>query len=217
MEVADAWAGTFDHTLIPSILDLLLSAWHDITKPTQDELEPRITRRFRNQLRKTRDLVKLAVRIGREVVEDDLATGDEKGRIDIQFTSPQSCREEIYLAFECKKLNVIHNGKRASLATDYVQDGMMRFITGQYAMGLTDGGMIGFVMDGLVDKAIHAVNASIKGRCVALQMPSPYSLSSSSLRPNCQQIKETVHLLSGRNLILHHVFLSAAGDRIAAT
>lgn len=206
---ASAWAGTFDSTLIPSILDLLFSAWHDFVKPAHDELEPHITRRFRNQLRATKNLVKLAVRIGREVVEDDLATGDEKGRIDIQFTSPQSCREDVYLAFECKKLNVIHNGEWASQASDYAKDGIMRFVTGQYADGLTDGGMIGYVMDGRIDKAVQSVSSQIKSRCIELQMPSPCDLRLSSLRPEHQQIKETTHSLIGRDLILHHIFLSA--------
>ena len=205
----DAWIGTFDSALIPNILDLILAAWTKFTKPTSDELEPRITKRFRNQLRRERDIVKLPVRIGREVVEDDLATGEEKGRIDIQFTSPQSCREDVYLAFESKKLNIVHTGEWKSQATEYVKDGMMRFVTGQYATGLTDGGMLGYVMDGKVDKAVQAVNSQIKKQSNTLEMGASGSLGLSSLRPDNELIRETTHFLTDRNFVVHHLFLSA--------
>ncbi|MCA1197922.1 hypothetical protein K9B35_08085 [Sphingomonas sp. R647] len=53
-----------------------------------------------------------------------------------------------YLAYECKRLNVIYSGGRQSLAGPYVTDGMMRFITEQYAEGLEVGCMLGYVLDG---------------------------------------------------------------------
>ena len=46
---------------------------------------------------------------------------------------------ERYLAYECKRLNVIGRSGRSSLATDYMRDGMMQFITNQYAEALPVG------------------------------------------------------------------------------
>lgn len=34
-----------------------------------------------------------------------------------------------YLAYECKRLNVINSGSRSSLATVHLTQGMMRFLT----------------------------------------------------------------------------------------
>ena len=59
-----------------------------------------------------------------------------------------------YLAYECKRLNVIRQGgARRTLAGEYVNEGVMRFVTEQYAEDLPTGCMIGYVMDGDLDFA----------------------------------------------------------------
>lgn len=82
-----------------------------------------------------------------------------KGKIDFAIVLDQE--RERYLAYECKRLNVIHGGTRASLATRYVKDGMMRFLTEQYAQGLPVGCMLGYVMDGDLSFALTQVNSAI--------------------------------------------------------
>lgn len=82
-----------------------------------------------------------------------------KGKIDVAILLDQE--RERYLAYECKRLNVIHGGTRSSLATPYVKDGMMRFLTEQYAAGLPVGCMLGYVMDGDLAFALAQVNAAI--------------------------------------------------------
>ena len=62
-----------------------------------------------------------------------------------------------YLAYECKRLNVKRDGRRRSLATQYVMEGLHRFITEQYAEGLPVGCMLGYVMDGDVPFALANV------------------------------------------------------------
>ena len=69
-----------------------------------------------------------------------------KGKIDMAVLLDRTRRQ--YLAYECKRLNVIRGGKRRSLATQYVMEGLRRFITGQYAEGLPVGCMLGYVLDG---------------------------------------------------------------------
>jgi hypothetical protein len=69
-----------------------------------------------------------------------------KGKIDFAVFFDQE--RERYLAFECKRLNVINCGSRSSLANLYVTQGMMRFLTEQYAEHLPVGCMLGYVMDG---------------------------------------------------------------------
>jgi hypothetical protein len=76
---------------------------------------------------------------------------------------------ETYLPYECKRLNVVHQGRRSSLATPYVKEGLMRFITEQYAEGLPVGCMLGFVMDGDLPFALQQVSAAITAEATALR------------------------------------------------
>jgi len=58
--------------------------------------------------------------------------------------------EDVYLACECKRLNVPYKTKTRPLAHEYVREGLTRFVTGQYAGGLPLAMMIGYVMDAQV-------------------------------------------------------------------
>ncbi|NYG47933.1 hypothetical protein GGD67_005416 [Bradyrhizobium sp. IAR9] len=58
--------------------------------------------------------------------------------------------EDVYLACECKRLNVPYKKKTRALAHEYVRDGLTRFVTGQYSNGLPLAMMIGYVMDAQV-------------------------------------------------------------------
>lgn len=69
-----------------------------------------------------------------------------------------------YLAYECKRLNVKRDGRRRSLATQYVMEGLHRFITEQYAEGLPVGCMLGYVLDGDVPFARAKVIEALKRR-----------------------------------------------------
>jgi hypothetical protein len=57
-----------------------------------------------------------------------------KGKVDLAAILDQDRNR--YLAYECKRLNVIYRGTTRLLAADYVKDGTMRFVTEQYADGL---------------------------------------------------------------------------------
>lgn len=83
-----------------------------------------------------------------------------KGQIDLAVLLDQSCSR--YLAYECKRLNVLFNGKRHSLATRYVNEGVQRFITEQYAEGLPVGCMLGYVLDGDTIFAMARVCAAME-------------------------------------------------------
>jgi hypothetical protein len=83
---------------------------------------------------------------------------------------------EIYLPYECKRLNVIHSGSRSSLATPYVGEGLIRFATEQYAEGLPLGFMLGYVIDGDLSFALKQIHAAIDAQKVPLLLtegPSP--------------------------------------------
>lgn len=82
-----------------------------------------------------------------------------KGQVDLAVLLDQGCTR--YLAYECKRLNVHFSGSRQSLATPYVNEGVKRFITEQYAEGLPVGCMLGYVLDGDTAFALGRVHAAI--------------------------------------------------------
>lgn len=83
-----------------------------------------------------------------------------KGQIDMAVLLDQD--RERYLAYECKRLNVPFTSGLQSLATPYVQEGVIRFITEQYAENLPIGCMLGYVLDGDTELAISRVHAAIE-------------------------------------------------------
>lgn len=86
-------------------------------------------------------------------------TAYSTGRIDMVLLL--DWERERYLAYECKRLNVVRQGRRHSLATLYVTEGVARFVTEQYAESLSVGCMLGYVMDGDVMTAQTKVRAAI--------------------------------------------------------
>jgi hypothetical protein len=82
-----------------------------------------------------------------------------KGKIDLAVLLDKE--RERYIAYECKRLNVVFSGGRSSLATDYVTKGMMRFMTEQYAEGLPMGCMLGYVIDGDIPFAMSQLSNAI--------------------------------------------------------
>ena len=89
-------------------------------------------------------------------------TAYSKGKIDMVLFLDQE--RERYLAYECKRLNVVHNGQRSSLATPYVTEGLIRFVTEQYAEILPVGCMLGYVLDGNVSVAQSKIHAAINAQ-----------------------------------------------------
>ena len=206
----DAWAEVFPEELVPRIIDLVWTTWAAFQKPAADDREVPITRRFKCALKQAKDYARLPVRIERELAEDDPATAQERGRIDLKFSPAGSALEEVYFAFECKRLNATKNGTRRPRAAEYVTEGMLRFVTGQYAAAMRHGGMIGYVLDGDCDRAIHLVSQNIATNRELLRMHASSAFTESSLRRDNPMIRETSHNLGpDRRFRLHHLFLAA--------
>jgi hypothetical protein len=203
------WSDVFPEELVPRILDLVWETWKTFEKPAPDEHEVPITRRFKNDLKQAKDFRRLPVRIEREPAEDDPATGEELGRIDLKFNPAGSAREEVYFAFECKRLYAAIEGTVRAFTAEYVSEGMSRFVTGQYSARIHHGGMIGYVLNGETDQAKKQIEKNVRNQWQKLRMTNPASLGESSLKADIDDIRETVHVLDdGRAFRLHHVFLA---------
>jgi len=195
----------FPDGLVPAIIDLFLEAWDAIPYPAPDMLEEPITRVFYCYLCQHKKRTTLPFSFSVESHEIDRSTGELLGRIDLRIQNGD--QEDVYFAFECKRLNVVVKGKWSSLAGEYVENGMARFVTGQYAKGLDKGGMVGYVMDGQLDDAILAVKEAVEKKRELLKMGKKATLDDSSLRPSVKQVKETKHRQAKRPFLIHHIFL----------
>jgi hypothetical protein len=130
--------------------------------------EDQITRRLVLHLRKDPETRKLgAIHIQLPLLEEQ-QRGDvvTKGYIDMAIVLGEN--PECYVAFECKRLNVVTKGGLSSLAGAYVEHGMLRYVCAQYARDLPLGGMIGYVLDGDTLGAEQRVCAAILTRSAML-------------------------------------------------
>jgi len=204
---ASLWADLFPDHLIPNILGLVVKTWQSFQKPRPLDHEVPISRRFREALRKGKNLHELPFTIWPESPETDPGTGKEMARIDIRFL--HGWREDVYFAFECKRLRIPYESGLQSNTGEYVgANGMMRFITGKYGKGLTSGGMIGYVMDGNLRTAVPSVKKAIDKNRIDLCLVFGTGLTSSSMMPRNKIVKETRHDLATREFAIYHVFLA---------
>ena len=84
------------------------------------------------------------------------------GRTDITFELGSHHR----FIWECKRLH--YKGK--TLYGVYRSEGVMRFISEKYAKGQSHGGMLAFVMDGKIDKAIAGVETHLNAHRTELKI-----------------------------------------------
>ena len=136
-----------------------------------------------------------------------------KGQIDIGVLLDRD--RDRYLAYECKRLNVTNSGTRSSLATPYVTQGMMRFLTEQYAEGLPVGCMLGYVMDSDLPFALQqvsqAIGASKNFRWALIAGPT------AGLAVPCTERFQTGHQRAASPIELRHLLLPFSSGKKVAT
>ncbi|SOB59855.1 conserved protein of unknown function [Pseudodesulfovibrio profundus] len=108
------------------------------------------------------------------------------------------------IIYECKRLGLVSKGKYSSNAGPYVKDGMHRFTVDQKYPSRTGlCGMIGYVMDGNVKKALGAVLGKIKelspqGRLINPYPPTPHRLAH---RFKTEHLVDETHRLKAHHLL----------------
>lgn len=204
----DEWDDLFQNDLIPVVLDHVVATWNRLPDPKPRDLEKDITLNLYCALKKDKDRSRHPFLIRYEDVEVDTELVKETGRKDIVFF-PTAFDEDIYFCLEAKRLNVIVNGVRKSLADEYVKEGMQRFVDGKYARHVHHGGMLGYVLDGDVLRAMKNVRRNIRANHKALRMNPPRDWTPSSARPNDPHAKETEHSRQHdpAKFCIHHQFV----------
>lgn len=90
----------------------------------------------------------------------------------IDFVLTISDDETVYLACECKRLNVPYKTRTRGLVGEYVDDGLMRFVSGQYSNGLPLAMMLGYVMNARVDVARRGLRRAMAVRAQSINLKS---------------------------------------------
>jgi hypothetical protein len=183
-------------------------AWPVCIKPLQSRKgamthEDHITEHLVKALRKTK---KVPGRITYQyVLLDEDANGNVTTPSSIDFVLTVGDDEEVYLAYECKRLNVTYGARVRNYCGPYVDDGLMRFVSGQYAKGLPMATMIGYVMNGNNATARRGLRRVMKLRTATLRLIAEQDRHSTAGLPT--RFMSTHDCGSGHNMRVEHHLL----------
>lgn len=138
-----------------------------------------------------------------QVVTFDEDEPEITGRVDIKFSCGRGI--ETYFPVEAKRLYVTYpKGAKASLVKDYIKDGMMRYVTGQYASKMTEGAMLGYVCDSTIPVAKNALSDGVDKEAGMLRLATSGAWHTSSLAVT-PPVDETCHDLDDRSFTMYHI------------
>jgi len=197
-----------DIIIWPVILSSILQAGATLRKISDAEFENRIT------IRLCRQLVKIPVfRDGPLDIRPQtgiLSFSLDEDKLDGSTDLLVSCGlgHEVYFILEAKRLRVrLPNGRLVAGNNEYVNNGMMRFITGQYAPFMETGAMLGYVFDGETGKARSGIDGYVQKKAKKLKLKPPRRLLRSQILAD-MPIDESRHDLRKRSFTIYHIFFA---------
>ena len=170
----NAWLPHF-RSLEERIVNAVETAWPICIAPLQSKKnslthEDHITEHL------VQSLIRTKLVPGRIIYQYTLLTEDGSGNVsapsNIDFVLTLGDDEDVYLACECKRLNVPYKTGVRPLDSEYVDQGLMRFVTGQYSNGLPLAMMLGYVMNAKSDEAKRGVERILKLRSAIVRLQS---------------------------------------------
>jgi hypothetical protein len=202
------WADLLD-SFVPDILSLIVAAWESLPAITENQKEDDITIALCREMRQLRSSRGLPFQIQVQQSEIDPPPGEQTGRLDVAINLLVPS-EQIYFCLEGKRLNVVVDGTVRAYASEYVNEGMMRFISGRYSRAVSHGGMIGYVLDRNIARAIANVQENVYVRHLALRMVPPGELLESQSLEREPRARESHHRRDRGmpRLRLHHLFVA---------
>ena len=203
----DDFADTFPPSLLPWVFRIVFTEWNNFPRTSRNPLENRITKPFVGHLQSCQETRQLPFFFDTNVKLVDPKKDTETGELDIRVMHGK--RPKVFFAFECKRLNIVNKGKYYSQAGKYVgEEGMGCFLSGQYDGGSDCGGMVGYVMDNDVMKAISAINKALATYKDSLKIKHPMKLKISSLlSEEDNPCYETVHMKIENHFTIYHLIL----------
>ncbi|MFN4877295.1 MAG: hypothetical protein ACK5GT_12675 [Aphanizomenon sp.] len=195
--------------IISTVFDITIIAWSKVITNRGINIrstEPVIARYLGKAMTKeknSRPKLKERIRIEEEVGTRSFPNLPKpKGRIDIKII--YSYNENEYFGMECKRVSSTEPNRY--LATDYVREGVERFVEGTYSLGHDYAAMLGFVIDGKINDCIDLIcdrlNKYKNDICLKEDWVDEQSFGTT------QNIYRTSHLQNGQDIIsILHLFL----------
>lgn len=192
---------------IPAILLLILQVGKNIRKQTATDREDWLTTRLYRQLIHVPSFRDgpLQIHLQPDIVNSDAdpEKNTPEGRLDLQVSC--GLGYEVYFAIEAKRLRVSLPSGFFPGGREYVKDGMMRFVAGQYAPFMRAGAMLGYAYDGETENARADIDRQVQKEAKELRLKEPRRLAPSPILPD-QPISETKHDLEKRSFTIFHLF-----------
>lgn len=145
----------------------------------------------------------------------DMKTGDqatiEAKEIDMSlFGVWEMDYHKKYFVWEAKRVGDKRVDQQYSkLNSEYVNEGIYRFIRREYASGLDDAGMLGYVLAGSVSNIVGDINASIGNIRKNPPLPESEHLQKAPPIDDFEDLYRSNHIRTNQTYIrLHHLFLS---------
>ena len=203
------YARLFPQQHIPVILLLILQVGKKLLKQTPNDREDWLTTRLYRQLIHVPSFRDgpLQIHLQPDIVSADVNPDKNtpEGRLDLQVSC--GLGYEVYFAIEAKRLRVSLPSGFFLGGREYVKDGMMRFVTGQYAPLMRTGAMLGYVYDRKTGEARKDIDRQVQKEAKELKLEAPKKLAASPIFPS-QPIDETNHDLGKRSFTIFHLFLA---------
>ena len=203
-----AWLPQF-RNLEDQVFEALVLAWPVCIAPLQSKKnemthEDHITNHLVQSLIRTKKLPGRIIPQYSLLIED--AAGNVRMSSHIDFVITIGDDEDVYLACECKRLNVPYKSGTKGLVGEYVKEGLMRFVTGQYSNGLPHAMMLGYVMNAKSDHALRGIKRAINVRQIQTRLQSQIDVPPLSGHP---LRLETTHSCSpGHSIEVRHTLLA---------
>lgn len=204
----DAWLPHF-RKIEEQVASAVEAAWPICIKPLQSK-ENTITHEDHITEHLVQSLIRTKLLPGRIIYQYTLLSEDHNGNVSmsgkIDFVLTIGDDEDVYLACECKRLNVPYKTRTSGLFGEYVDEGVMRFVTGQYSNGLPLAMMLGYVMNARTDQACHKVKHAMALRSTAIGLQSVRDTPVINGKP--LRFHTTHTCISGHIIEVAHTFLA---------
>lgn len=204
----NAWLPHF-RGLEERIAEAVEAAWPICISPLQSKKnalthEDHITEHL------VQSLIRTKLVPGRIIYQYTLLAEDSSGNVsapsNIDFVLTIGDDEDVYLACECKRLNVPYNTGVRALVGEYVDEGLMRFVTGQYSNGLPLAMMLGYVMNAKSDVARRGVKRILALRSATVRLQSERDAPIENGRP--VRFHTTHACITGHAIEVAHTLLA---------
>lgn len=160
----------FRQDIIVTVIRLIREAWEQICKKGEIHItwdEDTISGALHNEMWEAKK--RLGITGPPQIVNEPASRKSNTslkpdGFIDFKMFYAWGTQED-YFGIECKRISSSTKGKDKDLATDYINDGVMRFIKGTYSPNHDCAAMIGFVIDGKLKDCIDRIQQRLNKYC----------------------------------------------------